>query len=51
MRVVYVSDDDRLIQPTLPTLRDDKRPDECTIDQMATARTNKNLLTTWRTAA
>lgn len=51
VRVVHVSADNRLVQPTLPTRRTDKRAEDCTVDQLDAARTNKNLLTTWKDAA
>lgn len=51
VRVVHVSDDDRLVQPTLPRRRTDKAPADCTTAQLAAARTNKNLLVNWRNAA
>jgi ATP-dependent DNA ligase len=44
VRCVYSSDTNRLVQPTLPRLRTDKAPTECTVDQLDTARTNPLLL-------
>lgn len=44
VRCLYASDGDRLVQPTLPRLRADKAPVECTLDQLDTARTNPFLL-------
>lgn len=50
VRVVHVSDDNRLVQPTLPRRRTDKRAADCSIDQLDSARTNKNLLNSWKAA-
>lgn len=44
VRVLYASDSGRLVQPTLPKLRADKQPHECTWDQIEAAATNKNLV-------
>ena len=41
---LYVTDDNRLYQPVTPKLRTDKYPEECTIDQLETARPNKTIL-------
>lgn len=51
VRIVHVSDDNRLVQPTLPKRRSDKAPAACTVDQLDAARTNKNLLRCWSDAA
>lgn len=34
---------DRLVQPTKPRVRTDKKPEECTWDQLETIRTNKSV--------
>lgn len=41
---LYVTDDNNLYQPTLPTLRDDKAPRECTIDQLELFRPDKRVV-------
>lgn len=41
------SDRPRLVQPTLPRLRDDKTAEQCTIDQLDHAYRNLNVLTAW----
>lgn len=38
----------RLVQPTLPRLRDDKPADQCTVDQLDTIRTYKRLPLDWQ---
>jgi ATP-dependent DNA ligase len=47
VRVLYVTDDNRLYQPTLPRLRGDKNPFECTWDQLAAAGTDRELVLSW----
>lgn len=44
VRVLYATENGRLVQPTLPRLRGDKTPAECTWDQIEAAATNKNLV-------
>ena len=44
VRVLYASASGRLVQPTLPKMRPDKTPEECTWDQIEAAATNKNLV-------
>lgn len=39
--VLDVSDSNQLIQPVTPMIRDDKKPEECGIDQLASARKSK----------
>lgn len=45
IKCLYASEDDRLVQPTLPRLRDDKPPAECVMGQLASIKTNKEVLT------
>lgn len=45
----YVSDDNHLVQPTLPRIRNDKLGTECTWDQLEECRSNRTLLATWGT--
>ena len=44
VKFLYVTGSNKLFQPTAPRLRTDKQPHECTIDQLLTLKTNKNLL-------
>lgn len=44
VRVLYVTDDDRLYQPTLPMIRTDKSPESCLLSQFDDARTNRHLI-------
>jgi len=44
VKILYVTNDNRLYQPTLPRLRSDKDPEECTIDQLENCRTTKAVL-------
>ena len=46
VQILYVSDDDRLYQPTRPRLRDDKTATECTWDQLEPNKTDKTLILT-----
>lgn len=39
---LYASDDNKLVQPVTPMLRDDKKPLECTVDQLDSIRPNRN---------
>lgn len=39
--VLDVSESNQLIQPVTPVIRDDKKPEECGIDQLASARKSK----------
>lgn len=41
---LYTTQGSRLYQPVTPKLRSDKRPDECTIDQLHAALPNKSIL-------
>lgn len=47
VQCLYATDDNRLYQPVVKKIRTDKRPDECTIDQLDACRTNKTLALTW----
>jgi ATP-dependent DNA ligase len=38
VKYLYCTDDDRLYQPTLPRIRDDKSPEECLMDQLRYCR-------------
>lgn len=44
VQVLYATVDNRLYQPTRPRIRTDKRPEECTIDQLDTVRVNKEIV-------
>lgn len=44
VKLLYATVDNRLFQPTLPRIRTDKRPEECTIDQLDTVRVNKEIV-------
>lgn len=46
VQILYATDDNRLYQPTRPRVRDDKRREDCTIDQLDYLRTNKRLVLT-----
>lgn len=41
---LYVTEDDKLYQPTKPKLRQDKYPDECDILQLEDCRPNKSII-------
>ena len=43
VKCLYVSDDNRLVQPTLPKWRQDKTPDECSFSQLESLKTNKEV--------
>lgn len=43
VRVLYTSRSGRIVQPTLPRIRGDKNPVECTFDQIESAKLNKDL--------
>lgn len=47
VRVLNVTASGKLYQPNMPRIRTDKRPDECTTDQLASAYTDKNLILHW----
>lgn len=47
VRVLYTTENGRLYQPTMPKLRHDKRPEECTWDQMEAARTDRQMVLSW----
>ena len=40
---LYATDSGKLYQPVTPRLRTDKKPEECTIDQLETLTTNKKV--------
>lgn len=44
VRCLYVSNSFKLFQPTLPRIRTDKQPHECTFDQLEVLRTNKKVI-------
>lgn len=44
IKILYVTEDDRLYQPTAPKIRKDKRPADCTWDQLATMKANKRII-------
>lgn len=44
VKFLYVGANDRLYQPTLLRVRDDKSPEECTIDQLDPHRVNKSII-------
>lgn len=41
VRFLYVTEGNRLYQPTLPRIREDKLPQECTVEQLEDFRTRK----------
>lgn len=44
VRVLYTSKSGKIVQPTMPRIRGDKSPVECTFDQIESAMLNKNLV-------
>lgn len=44
VKCLYVTDDNRLYQPTLPKIRTDKRPEDCGVDQLEDIRPDKRIL-------
>lgn len=44
VRFLYVSNDNRLVQPTLPRIRTDKTPKECLYSQLDEFKTSKEVL-------
>lgn len=44
VKCLYASEDNRLVQPTKPMLRDDKSPKECLFSQLESIKTNKDVL-------
>lgn len=44
VKCLYVSNDFNLVQPTMPRIRTDKKPEQCTFDQLEVLQTNKTAI-------